>query len=67
MQMTERDHLVAQWKEAVARSQFDIAQGYFEAALEAGAKELDRLHPGAGEPWRGIGEALSALTNSMRE
>lgn len=61
--MTEREQLIGKWKEAVARHQYDLAGEYFQAALEAGAKEMDAVQPGSGEPWRGIAKAVAALVS----
>lgn len=65
--MTERDQLEAKWKEAIERKQYDIAAEYFQATIEAGAKELDAMKPGLGDVWRGISRAVAALTSAQRE
>lgn len=66
--MSEVEQLKAKWNEAVARKQYDIAEGYFQALLEAGAKDMDSIKPGSGDVWRDIGRACAALTSaSVRE
>jgi len=59
--MTKRDALIEKWKVAVERGQMDVAHEYFQAALEEGAKEIDRLSPGGGDMWRDLGKIFAAL------
>jgi hypothetical protein len=60
--MTEREQLQAKFREAAARGQFDLADEYFQAAMEAGAKEMDAMQPGSGEVWRGLAKAVATIT-----
>lgn len=65
--MTESQRLREKFREAAALGQHDLADSYFRAALEAGAKEMDAIIPGSGDAWRGIGKAVEKLRPSAQE
>lgn len=51
------------FNEAVKREQFDIADQYFQDAIEEGAKEMERIAPGSGDVWRSLAKTINALVN----
>jgi hypothetical protein len=63
--MTEYQRLRKKWEEAVRRGQIDLAQEYFQATLEAGAKEMDAIIPGYGDAWRRVGKAMTAALDAV--
>jgi len=65
--MSERQRLVEKFKEAAMRGQHDVADAYFQAALEAGAKELDAPISGSGDVWRGLGRAVANIRPLAQE